>query len=293
MARIRTVKPGLFRHEKLYKLERDSGLPVRFAFAGLFTAADREGRFKWRPGELKLDVLPYDHDVDFSRVLDALASRGFLQKYEVDGEEFGCIPTWRLHQVINNRESKSNIPPPTASGARIIEVLSDFTDVSTRGPRVEDATGTRLVQDRGEGKGREKEGKRKGTVASSDASVVALAPTPEKSSGPHELVEHWKAAFRARYQEQPHAMPKDYASAKNLLKAMGIEHAKLLVTAYFEMNDGWFQTKRHDLATLLGSVNAVQIYLGTGQTLSRLQIQQHEKADATIDQLRRIEKGLV
>jgi hypothetical protein len=54
MARIRTVKPDLFRHEGLFDAERASGLPLRIAFAGLWTAADREGRFAWSPRTLKL-----------------------------------------------------------------------------------------------------------------------------------------------------------------------------------------------------------------------------------------------
>ncbi len=90
MARIRTVKPELFRHEGLYDLETELGIPVRLAWIGLFTIADREGRFKWRPRAIKAEVLPYD-DVDFSRVLDALVTRGFLVRYTHAGNEYGWI----------------------------------------------------------------------------------------------------------------------------------------------------------------------------------------------------------
>jgi hypothetical protein len=68
MARIRTIKPEFFRHADLYEAEKETGLPLRLAFAGLWTAADREGRFKWRPRELKLDCLPHD-EVDFHACL--------------------------------------------------------------------------------------------------------------------------------------------------------------------------------------------------------------------------------
>jgi len=93
MGRIRTVKPELFRHEGLYELEQETGLPIRIAFAGLFTCCDREGRFEWKPRTLKLDVLPWD-ECDFSRVLDALMTRGFIKKYASEGREFGFIPSW-------------------------------------------------------------------------------------------------------------------------------------------------------------------------------------------------------
>lgn len=150
MARIRTVKPELFKHEDLHDLEKESGLPIRVAFIGLFTCCDREGRFKWRPRTLKLDVLPHD-EVDFSRVLHALSTRGFIRKYEIDGEEFGVIPTFSKHQVINNRESESDIPAPQES--------SYVSMTSTREARVDDASGTRLVRAQGEGKGKEGKGR--------------------------------------------------------------------------------------------------------------------------------------
>lgn len=151
MARIRTIKPLFFRHEDLFEAEKASGLPLRVAFAGLWTAADREGRFAWKPRALKLDCLPYD-ECDFSSVLAELAARGFIQKYEIDGVVFGCIPSWKDHQVINNRESDSDIPAP----------------------RVVDASGTRHEPAQVEGKGREEEGK--GTDS------AAIAPELERST---------------------------------------------------------------------------------------------------------------
>lgn len=112
MARIRTIKPDFFRHEGLHELECACMLPIRVAFAGLWTVADREGRFQWRPRVLKLDVLPFDN-VDFSAVLDALASAGFIVKYEKDGELYGVIPSWAEHQNINKHEAQSRLPDPS------------------------------------------------------------------------------------------------------------------------------------------------------------------------------------
>ena len=109
MARIRTVKPELFRHEGLFELEEQTGLPIRLAFIGLFTACDREGRFKWRPRQLKLDVAPYDN-IDFEDILNNLLKEGIINKYEVYGEVYGEIPTFKTHQVINQREAKSTSP---------------------------------------------------------------------------------------------------------------------------------------------------------------------------------------
>lgn len=135
MGRIRTVKPEFFDHEGIYDAESQSGLPLRIAFIGLWTQADREGRFRVEPRRLKSRVLPFD-DVDFSRVLDALATRGFIRIYSVKGRQYACIPSWHDHQTINNRERDSELPGPE---------LSDCGEIdSTRAPRVDDACPTPL-----------------------------------------------------------------------------------------------------------------------------------------------------
>jgi hypothetical protein len=112
--RIRTVKPEFFQHGELYDAEIAEGLPLRLAFAGLWCLADREGRFEWKPRELKLHIVPYDQ-VEFARVLDALEACGFIVRYTVaDGRTYGWIPNFTRHQVVNNREEQSRIPaPPT------------------------------------------------------------------------------------------------------------------------------------------------------------------------------------
>lgn len=111
MSRIRTVKPELFRHEVLFDAELESGLPLRLAFIGLFTVADCEGRFIWKPRTLKLDVLPHD-TVDFAAVLSALERAGFIERYEVDGVHYGLLPSFKKHQQIPTREQErgSSIP---------------------------------------------------------------------------------------------------------------------------------------------------------------------------------------
>lgn len=134
MARIRTIKPDFFKHEALFDAEKETGLPLRLAFAGLWTQCDRAGRFQWRPRALKTDIMPYD-EIDFSRVLDALATRGFVVKYTCNGEHFGCVPSWHKHQVINNREMVSVIPDPP-----------EFTNQP-------DASGTRQARDTENAKG--------------------------------------------------------------------------------------------------------------------------------------------
>ncbi len=170
--RIRTVKPEFFQHEELFDAERETGLPLRIAYAGLWCYADREGRFKWRPRTLCLGILPYDGH-DFSRVLDALAARGWVVHYASDGAEYGWLPTFLTHQVVNNRERDSVIPEYDPSTCELV--------TSTRASRVDDACPTPLVHALGERKGTE----RKGTEGNGPG---AAKPPPARKQSPREAL---------------------------------------------------------------------------------------------------------
>jgi hypothetical protein len=110
--RIRTIKPQAHVDEDLWDADvAHPDLHLFRAFTGLWCQADREGRFEWRPRELKAAILPHWNG-DFSRVLDVLATCGFLVKYTSDSREYGCVRTFKQHQFINGKEPASKLPPP-------------------------------------------------------------------------------------------------------------------------------------------------------------------------------------
>lgn len=115
--RSRIIKPDFFGHADLFDAEYEAKLPLRVAFAGLWCVADREGRFAWKPRELKAKVLPHDV-LDFASVLDALEGAGFVRRYEVEGKAYGCIPTWHAHQNVHKYEQESRLPEPPVPGTQ-------------------------------------------------------------------------------------------------------------------------------------------------------------------------------
>jgi hypothetical protein len=167
--RIRTIKPEFFTHDRLFEAELEHKMPLRIAFAGLWCAADREGRFKWEPRRLGVQILPYD-GVDFSRVLDALVTRGFLVKYATEAGDFGWIPGFSRHQIVNNKERASELPEP------ILE--ADSNACSTR----ESRDGHACHKER---KGKE-HGTRKGMEGDSEGASLTedREPPSEKSTKP-------------------------------------------------------------------------------------------------------------
>jgi len=184
--RIRTVKPEFFNHEGIFDAEHETNLPLRLAFIGLWCAADREGRFKWESRRLKTQIMPYDL-CDFSRVLDALMTRGFIVKYATETGEYGCIPSFSRHQVVNNRERDSELPEP--NDANICDACL------TREPRDDHAS-------KAEGKGREGNMERKGKdsscpISSDESEALDLIWKSATSKGKErsskvKLAKEWK-----------------------------------------------------------------------------------------------------
>lgn len=196
MGRIRTIKPEFFTHEALFDAEAETGLPLRLAFAGLWTQSDREGRFLWRPRTLKSAILPFD-DVDFGRVLDALLTRGFLVRYASSGRDIGAIPSFSRHQVVNHRETASLLAPPP-------ENIEETDAWGTRGARVDHAAW-------GEGKGRE------GNIETPNG------VSPPETTVPGKVANKSGSKKRQSYPEAFEAAWKAYPTTANMSKAEGLK----------------------------------------------------------------------
>jgi hypothetical protein len=228
MARIRSIKPEFFQHERLFDAERDSKLPLRVAFAGLWTVSDRDGRFEWRPRALKLNVLPYD-ELDFADVLSALESGGFIVRYEVDGKSYGFIPSWGEHQHINVREPSSTIPGPVGNNER---TGLEPDEVST-------STGS--VPDQSAGKGKERKGREYGELERQAARARALA-TPGLDIPTFERWDSYRVAIRKPLTEHSYE-----ANAKKIA-ACGTRQQELIELSISNDWQGLFPEKLNGTA---------------------------------------------
>lgn len=147
MARIRTIKPEFFTDEDMV----DMTPLARLLYIALWCEADREGRLEWKLKTLKWKYLPAD-DCDIQCIAKELTDAGKIVTYTAEDGDYAVIPAFNKHQHINTREAASKLPAPTGSKrvrARATTVqepaiASEPTDLS-----------------RGEGEGRELEGKEK------------------------------------------------------------------------------------------------------------------------------------
>ena len=107
MARARLLKPGFFTNELLAELPFEG----RLLFAGLWTLADKEGRLEDRPRRIQASLFPWDV-VDVHALLDALATKGFIDRYTVTGMPLIQIAKFTEHQTPHQRETPSILPGP-------------------------------------------------------------------------------------------------------------------------------------------------------------------------------------
>ncbi|WP_328186970.1 hypothetical protein [Marinobacter sp. OP 3.4] len=109
MARARNIKPGFFTNDDLGELS-----PLaRLGFIGLWGQADFNGNMKYKPKRLKVEVLPYDN-VDFAELVGELQQAGFVEIYQVDGEDYLHVVNFRKHQRPHKNEvlRGTDIPQP-------------------------------------------------------------------------------------------------------------------------------------------------------------------------------------
>lgn len=132
MARIRTIKPEFFTSEDTATLT-----PLaRVFYACLWCQADREGRMKWQPRTLKVRCAPFD-EIDVEPVLQELLDKHLVVLY---GDGLAYIPTFTKHQIVNNRERQSELPPPLRVGREGNGKEGKGTGVKDALPRVTHAS---------------------------------------------------------------------------------------------------------------------------------------------------------
>jgi hypothetical protein len=113
--RTRMLKPEFFGDEDLGNIDP----LLRIYYAGLWCAADKEGRLEDRPVSLKKKILPYDDIADEWPLIELAKPKAvnknrqpFILRYEVNGEKYIQILQFRKHQFPHHTEKNSKIPPP-------------------------------------------------------------------------------------------------------------------------------------------------------------------------------------
>jgi hypothetical protein len=115
MPRIRSVHPGLFTDEAWV-----SCTPLaRLLFIGLWTEADDQGVFEWKPLQIKMRLLGGDN-ADPVELLAELERAGCIRRFDVDGKRYGAVRNFRKWQ----RPQKPNAIHPLPDDMAVYVGLS-------------------------------------------------------------------------------------------------------------------------------------------------------------------------
>jgi hypothetical protein len=123
MARIRSVFPGLFTDEAFIMLGSDA----QIFLIGLWTEADDQGVFEWKPMTLRVRLRP-GRDGDVVPILEELAAGDCIKKYEVDGRHYGAIRNFRKYQKPKSPNAVHPITDEIRTYVRLPIVISEIDE---------------------------------------------------------------------------------------------------------------------------------------------------------------------
>jgi hypothetical protein len=142
MARIRSVHPGLFTDEAFMSLSMEA----RVLIIGIWTEADDNGVFEWKPITLKARILPADN-VDTVTLLAELARLDFVNRFENGASTYGAVRNFHKYQRPKKPKIKYVLPDELRTYVGIRS--GDVSEVENQFPTEEE-----LPSQREEGGGR-------------------------------------------------------------------------------------------------------------------------------------------
>lgn len=118
--------------------------------------------------------------------------------------------------------------------------------------------------------------RKKVTQEKKQTALVLSEPSPKVLNIVAFYCDLWK--FRYKAETSPPIFGKDAKNLHRFLKEVGNDKAEKMLTAYFQMADTWFLTKRHDVTTFLSNTNSITQFMDSGKMITRKDINQVEKA---------------
>lgn len=121
MARIRSIHPGLFTDEAFVSLSADA----QIFLLGLWTEADDQGMFEWKPLTLRMRLRP-TKDGSVDGLLEEIVTALCIRRFEIGGRSYGAIRNFRKFQ----RPKKPNaIHPMTTEVGTYVALTTVSTEL--------------------------------------------------------------------------------------------------------------------------------------------------------------------
>lgn len=135
MPRIRNIKPQFWIDENLGQISREA----RLLYIGLWNLSDDTGVFEWRPERIRVQLFPYDADVNSSTIeqwLKLLQDTGDIIAFTYNNNQYGYIKSFKEHQVINKPSKYTFAPIPEHIiqedySSSVVVVDEDYSSTTT------------------------------------------------------------------------------------------------------------------------------------------------------------------
>lgn len=205
MARIRSVHPGLFTDDCFITLS----MTARLLMIGLWTEADDQGVFEWKPATLKVRIFPADN-MDIEAALAELETSGVILAFQVGQKKYGAVRNFRKFQRPKSPKAVHPLPDPVC---RFVGLCSDepapVTAEVIQFPQkgeIDTAEVTPILQngeiapqmEDGGGKRKEEERKKDAACAAPDPRIASdPGEKPDPTEPERELFRHGKTVLGA------------------------------------------------------------------------------------------------
>ncbi len=136
MPRIRSVHPSLWTDEAFVSLS----MPARLFYIGLWTEADDQGVFQWKPLSLKMRLLPADN-VDAEVLLSELLENQLVTSYDIDGKGYGLVRNFTKFQRPKKPNAIHPLPPEFPTSSELVP--HQFPTSGENPPQMEDGGGSK------------------------------------------------------------------------------------------------------------------------------------------------------
>jgi hypothetical protein len=175
------VYPELFTDEAFMA----SSWPARMLTIGLWTQADDQGVFEWKPLTLKARILPVDA-VDPVALLEELSAANIIRRFEHDGKLFGAIRNFCKFQHPQKPKTRHFLPDELRSyvglsGSPTVPVREEYDTATVKSSLMDTETD------------KEKEKKDNNTALNGKNGVYAFQHGCVKLTSEH--FEKWRRAF--------------------------------------------------------------------------------------------------
>lgn len=226
--KTRQIKPEFFQSEQVASVSFEA----RLMFVGLWTIADRDGKFEDKPPVIRGLLFSHDETLDSDSILSELDKVGLIHRYEVDGKRLGIIPKFVKHQNIHPNERKSELPFPCN--------YMELNVMQCNYIKPNDSAG--VTNSNSKSKSRiESKSKREDKSKSSDH-VQAVAYFCEEYESWSGVKYDFKGA-------------KDAALVKRLLSTFGLDGFKKIASQIFKSNDSFISDTGREIGVLSACAN--------------------------------------